>query len=186
MKRHHRRRGIGISEVLFLVPIVAAAFTVTYTLSVRALRMQHQTLQAFAGDAIRADLLRRIGEDAACAHSATLERSEGATVLELHGCPSVPSAATQDEAPMDAHAARTVQYQIAGNHVLRTEQPADETSGAYKWTCEEGQVDLALERINDTPRMVWIMFMKRQPRNDGPELIRKLTAAVRIGPGGTP
>jgi hypothetical protein len=197
MSSRLKLRAVMLSELAFLLPIIAAAGAVTYQVTSRVVRLQRQTIVEVGEDARHADLLRRITRDAACARTATLERrdadadadaeanTDSVVVLSLLGCrPTTLPADGSDQPPTDT--SNTIIYRVTPGEVKRVEHFQDSPSASYTWPFQSGDVDLAIEAIDDTPRLVWISFTKRQQRQDGPEVMHKLTAAARIGPGGHP
>lgn len=186
MSRPQAIRGVLLPEILFAVPLVAVAFTVTYQVTVRAVQLERATLAEFAQDARRADLVRRIGDDARCAYTARLERSDAGVLLELR-CP--PAARTDEHDPAlvrdDASAPeRMIRYRIIPGHILRSEAAAEGVPAEYRWPLEAGGMDLSIEQIAGETRLLWISFTKVQTRMEGPGISRTLTTAVRIGQGG--
>jgi hypothetical protein len=193
MSPRRKTRGIALAEIVFLLPIIAAGSAVTYQITTHVVRLQRQTMMEQGQDAQRMDLLRRIGEDAARARTATLERSDAgvghevesdsSVVLSFKGCR--PTTLPADETNASAETSETtIVYRLNAGEITRSEQSAGALPETYRWAFGSGDVDLAIEAIDDTPRMVWISFVKRRQGEQGPEITRKLVAAAVIGRGG--
>lgn len=189
MRAGRRERAVTLMEITFVLPIVAAGLAVTFQITSRAVQLQRRTLADLRDDARQEDLLRRIGQDAAGARTAKLERGESTAnasddgrhvvVLRLEGCS--PTTLPADDAGAATVASDiTILYQVAANHVTRTEE-LEATAVSYEWSFDSSRVDLDLESIEGEPRMVWVSFIKHRQRQQGPEMVRTLTAATRIG-----
>lgn len=189
MRRSRRERAMTLMEILFILPVLAAGFAVTFQITSRAAQLQRRTLADLRDDARQGDLLRRIGQDAAGARTAKLERGGAmanssddghqVVVLRLEGC-SPTTLPADDAGAATVGSDVTILYRVAANHVTRTEAQGA-TAVSYEWSFDSSRVDLDLESIAGEPRVVWVSFIKHRQRQQGPELVRTRTAAARIG-----
>ena len=176
----YRRRAILLSEVILLLPVIAAVFIVAFQLANQAMRAHGRERQLMADEAIMRDLVRRIQLDARRADQAFVERGEAGTELQF------------------ISTGRTVWYRVSDDHVMRSEQangePEQTTSKPeqtgdvpvvrYGWTLARTRVDFEIEAIGSSPGMVWISLTIAAPLNRGPAVERRLSAAAPVGRGG--
>lgn len=148
MTAGRRERAVTLMEITFILPIVAAGLAVTFQITSRAVQLQRRTLADLRDDARQEDLLRRIGEDAAGARTAKLERGESiadstddgqqVAVLRFEGCSPTTLPADDAEAATVAPDV-TICYRVAANHVTRTET-LGATAASYEWSIRAGWI----------------------------------------------
>ena len=162
----YRRRGFSLPEVMGLLPIMAAMLLIGYQLVGQALRVQVCEGRLLSDDSTISDLVRRIQLDAGRARSAEVREEGGVVVLELAG------------------GGKTVVYETSGRRVRRLERAGDGVETRHERMLEYGSVDFALERTGGEGGVVWISFGTVAPRDRGPTLAYRLSAAAAIGRGG--
>lgn len=174
-RRNARRRAVLLTEILFLLPILAVISAVAYQFSTHSVRFQRQmTREIMAGES-QTDLLRWLRRDAGRAASATLERDGDVTTLTLSGA----RAATR---PAQAETTADVFYRIEPDVLVRVDGGEQRT-----WPLNaDDSARFELESIGSDVRIVWITLARTLERQRGPDLHRPLAAAAVVGPGGTP
>lgn len=181
--RHGRstlRRGSFLTEIVLLLPLIAATLMMVFQISSRAVRLQGQTIRALAAEAQRDDLVRRIRDDAAAAKTAGLAQTAEAATLTLW--------ATQPDTQPAATSSPTgprIEYRASGSQVIRIEQPAEGPRTVYEWDLGTSDVRFGVETIGEQPRVAWVSFVPRQRQPDaehGPSW--PLTTAMALDQGG--
>ncbi|UCD27537.1 MAG: hypothetical protein JSV03_10500, partial [Planctomycetota bacterium] len=158
-----RRHAFTLVQVIILLPIIAAVFTVCFQLSSRALSLQCQENRQIADDTRLRELVRRIQRDAGLAHKASVEQVNGGTQLQLD----------YDD--------KNVLYRADMNGVTRIERHGDKSKKSLVWTMGSVRVAFELEEINSKPCIVWIKFDSRSSRECGPDLVWQMSAAATVG-----
>ncbi len=158
----HRRRGVSLTQVLGMLPLIVAIGAVAFQVTNGMLRFQERVRREAAEQARMADLVRRIQLDAAQATAAEVESDETGSTLRLAG----------------------VTYRSANRQVTRTQQPGVEPEVSFSWTFDVVHVQFAMETMGGEPRVAWVTFRAEVPVEKGPPMPQKCAAAAQIGRGG--
>ncbi|MBN2447823.1 MAG: hypothetical protein JXO22_13915 [Phycisphaerae bacterium] len=161
-----RRRGFYITQMLAMLPLIAAVFTLALTLTTKSMRWQAREQRLMSDEATMRDLVRRIRSDVRTADKAAVESRETGAELQLVSKRGI------------------ITYSASGQRVVRTAQTDNTAETRYVWTLELARVGFAIEHMDAAPGLVWTTFTTISPVDHGPRLERRLAAAATIGCGG--
>ena len=155
-----------LSEIICLLPIMAAISVVGFGLISQSFRVQGYEQRLINDEARMNDLVRRLQADVGRAATVRLDQAQNSLALQLGG------------------PAGAITYEATGSRVRCSERVGDESVTRSEWAFEQTEVAFQIESIGSRPAVVWSTFTITAPAPRGPEEERQLAAAALVGRGG--
>jgi hypothetical protein len=150
-------------HLMFVLPMLVSMGAITYQMVLHVTRFQELVTRQVQEESIVRDLVRRIRDDTASADSASAYQDGRHLHLSL--------------------ADSKITYETADRLVRRIESEADRDV-VYEWELKNVTASFYIETINDRPAVVWTTFTQVLAEQQGPDRVRRLSAAASIGRGG--
>lgn len=157
--RSFRRRGIFLTQIVSLLPFIAALTAIAGGITLRVMRFEDRVNRQSVEDAAWSDLARRIRLDARTATDAKLETTENAIALVF------PKAV----------------YKFTPKQVVRLESGGLPTA---TWTFAQSAPRVQIESIGGKARLVWLIIQFPLAVEQGAPVKRTFSMAATIGEGG--